>query len=53
MSGYHEPEIVTRIDKRHHAGLIVASEDGGRVSALLDSYVKRFYADFLTTGAAD
>jgi biotin carboxylase len=49
LSGYDEPEIVTRIDKRHHAGLIVASEDGGRVSALLDSYVKRFYDDFHAT----
>jgi biotin carboxylase len=46
MSGYNEPEIVMRIDKRHHAGLIVASEDGARVSDLLDTYVKRFYADF-------
>jgi biotin carboxylase len=46
MSGYQDPEIVMRIHKRHHAGLIVASDDGGRVAHLLDAYVQRFYSDF-------
>jgi biotin carboxylase len=46
MSGYMEPEIVNRIRKHHHAGVIVASPDEQRVRALLDSYVTRFYADF-------
>ena len=46
MSAYTDPEIVTRIRKRHHAGLIVASPDAGRVGMLLDSYTQRFYADF-------
>jgi biotin carboxylase len=46
MSAYDAPEIVTRIQKRHHAGLIVASTDERRVGHLLDEYVDRFYADF-------
>jgi biotin carboxylase len=46
MSAYTEPEIVTRLRKHHHAGVIVASPDEQRVRALLDSYVTRFYADF-------
>ena len=46
MSAYDDPEIVTRVKKRHHAGLIVASDDGERVRQLLDSYPPRFYADF-------
>jgi biotin carboxylase len=46
MSGYAEPEIVNRIRKHHHAGVIVASPDEQRVRALLESYVTRFYADF-------
>jgi biotin carboxylase len=46
MSGYTDPEIVTRIRKHHHAGLIVASESADRVRTLLDSYVVRFRADF-------
>jgi hypothetical protein len=46
MSAYTEPEIVTRLRKHHHAGVIVASPDEQRVRTLLDSYVTRFYADF-------
>jgi biotin carboxylase len=45
-SGYTDPEIVLRIRKPHHAGLIVASETPGRVGTLLDLYVSRFQADF-------
>ncbi len=46
MSGYTDPEIVTRIRKRHHAGLIVAADSGSRVQELLQSYVSRFSQDF-------
>jgi biotin carboxylase len=46
MSGYTDPEIVTRIRKRHHAGLIVASPNEARVRTLLDSYRERFRRDF-------
>ena len=46
MSAYTDPEIVTRIRKQHHAGLIVASPNAARVTKLLDSYTGRFYTDF-------
>jgi biotin carboxylase len=46
---YNESEIVMRVHKRHHAGLIVASADPHRVRQLLDSYVDRFRADFHAT----
>jgi biotin carboxylase len=46
MSGYTDAEIVTRIRKRHHAGVIVAANSEDRVRLLLDSYVDRFRADF-------
>ena len=46
MSAYTDDEIVYRVRKRHHAGLIVRSTDPDRVTALLDSYVTRFYQDF-------
>ncbi len=49
LSRYNDPEIVLRIRKPHHAGLIVASDDEGRVRALLDTYVERFYTDFYAT----
>ena len=46
MSGFGDPEIVLRVDKRHHAGLIVAADQESRVCELLDSYVGRFQRDF-------
>jgi CRP-like cAMP-binding protein len=46
MSGYTDAEIVARIRKRHHAGLIVASGSEERVRQLLESYVDRFRTDF-------
>jgi biotin carboxylase len=45
-AAYDEPEVVTRIRKRHHAGLILASGNARRVTELLDRYAVRFYADF-------
>ncbi len=47
MSGYTDPEIVYRVHKKHHAGLVVASEDPQRIEALLDEYVRRFSEEFL------
>lgn len=52
MTAYDDPEIVMRVDKRHHAGLIVASGDESRVRSLLDSYASRFYTDFHASAPA-
>jgi len=49
LQAYTDAEIMRRVDKRHHAGLIVAADDEGRVRELLDSYVTRFYQDFHTS----
>jgi biotin carboxylase len=46
LSGFSDPEIVTRIRKHHHAGLIVASPDCSRLAALLDDYTQRFTNEF-------
>jgi biotin carboxylase len=43
---YDDPEVVTRIKKRHHAGLILAAPNAQRITELLDSYAGRFYTDF-------
>jgi len=43
---YDDPEIVWRLKKRHHAGLIVASRDPARVKALLETYAARFREEF-------
>ncbi len=47
ISAYTDPEIVWRMDKKNHAGLIVAGDDPGRIEQLLGSYVQRFTDDFL------
>ncbi|HEV3468794.1 MAG TPA: hypothetical protein VG148_05700 [Pyrinomonadaceae bacterium] len=48
-SAYDDPEIVFRLDKRHHVGLVVASRDPRRVEELLQSYARRFLEDFSAT----
>jgi biotin carboxylase len=46
-SAYQDPEIVWRLNKKQHVGVIVASPDINRVSSLLESYSQRFADDFL------
>jgi biotin carboxylase len=46
-AGYDDPEIVYRVKKKHHAGLIVRSPKHARVSQLLDDYGRRFADDFI------
>ena len=45
-SSYNDPEIVYRVDKKHHAGLIVRSKSLERVQELLNQYSVRFAEDF-------
>lgn len=47
LGAYNDPEVVWRLHKKHHAGLIVASPDAARVENLLNSYAERFAQDFL------
>jgi biotin carboxylase len=49
MSGYTDPEIVTTIRKRHHAGLVFSARDPQRIEALIADYTQRFYRDFFAT----
>jgi len=48
-SSYDDPEIVWRLNKPSHVGLIVRADDPSRVEQLLDAYARRFAADFLAT----
>lgn len=45
-SAYTDPEIVFRMDKPHHVGLVVRSPSLERVRELLDIYAGRFAQDF-------
>ena len=47
LSAYNDPEIVWRLPKPHHAGVIVASPDAARVEQLINAYAGRFAQDFL------
>src|SRR5262249_5608784 len=49
LSAYTGSETMTRIRKRHHAGMIVRSPDAARVESLLSNYTARFTQDFLAT----
>ncbi len=48
-AAYNDPEIIYRVSKYHHAGLIVKSASAERVQSLLDAYAPRFAQDFLAT----
>ncbi len=45
-AAYDDPEIVMRMEKRHHVGFVVASPDLARVETLLAEYARRFADDF-------
>ncbi|OQY97105.1 MAG: ATPase, partial [Chloroflexi bacterium UTCFX4] len=47
LSAYNDPEIVWKLKKEHHAGLIAQSQDNARVLELLNQYGERFAQDFL------
>jgi biotin carboxylase len=49
ISGFDAPEIVYRIKKFHHAGLIVRSESSERVRELLEEYSNEFARRFLAS----
>jgi biotin carboxylase len=48
-SAYCETEIVWRLNKRYHAGLIVQAPEPERVEQLLAEYASRFNDDFCAT----
>lgn len=51
LSAFADPEVVWRLVKRHHAGLIVASPSRARVSDLVEQYARRL-ADGYSTSIA-
>ena len=45
-SAYNDPEVVQRLMRHHHAGLILKSPSAERIVSLIDSYTDRFLTDF-------
>jgi biotin carboxylase len=50
-SAYNDPEIVWRLEKKHHVGFLAASPDYERVQRLIAEYVPRIAADFTAVEA--
>jgi biotin carboxylase len=46
-ASFTDPEIVVRVKKHHHAGLIVRSERAERVRTLLERYAEQFTQEYL------
>jgi biotin carboxylase len=47
LSSYDAPEVVVRIQKHHHAGVIVVTPDSHRLDHLLTEYAGRFQHEFM------
>ena len=50
-SSFADPEIVWRMNKRHHIGMIVRAPAHARVQELIASYVPRIGAEFTAVEA--
>jgi biotin carboxylase len=46
LSGFTDPEIVLRLHKPHHAGILLQSGSEERLLTLLDTYAQRFLDEF-------
>lgn len=46
VSGFTEPELVWRLNKKNHVGFVVRSSEYERVGQLLDEYAERVRRDF-------
>jgi hypothetical protein len=46
LSGYTDEEIVMKLHKSHHAGILLRSKEEKRTKSLLESYAVRFLEDF-------
>jgi biotin carboxylase len=46
IGSYDTPEVVKRLNRHHHAGLIVCANSAERVEALVDEYSDRFLEEF-------
>ncbi len=51
-SWFPEPELVWRLQKRHHVGLIVKSREYSRVNELLDIYTARVRSEYHASAPA-
>jgi len=46
MAPFNDPEVVWRMDKKQHVGVIVASESSDRILEILDKYAGIIARDY-------
>lgn len=51
-SAYNDPELVWRMEKKHHVGFVIASPSYERIQYLLEQYLERVCEDFLAIAPA-
>ena len=49
LDNYNEKEIVWKLHKKYHAGLVFSSSKIEKINSLMEEYTKRFYNDFFTS----
>ncbi|MGB5892875.1 MAG: ATP-grasp domain-containing protein [Ignavibacteriaceae bacterium] len=49
LTNYNDLEVIWKLNKRFHAGLIIRSDKPEKVEELLNNYTERFYNDFFAT----
>ncbi|GAB4287564.1 MAG: ATPase [Ignavibacteriaceae bacterium] len=49
LSSFEDKEVLWRLKKPFHAGLIISSDDENRIGELMKNYIKRFYEEFFTS----
>ncbi len=49
LDNYNEKEIVWKLQKKYHAGLVCAADSFEKVNELLQNYTEKFYNDFFTS----
>ncbi len=46
LSGFDAPEVVRRLEKYHHAGLLLQADSAERIEMLVEQYSQRFLDEF-------
>ncbi|MCB9209213.1 MAG: ATP-grasp domain-containing protein [Ignavibacteriales bacterium] len=49
LNNYNNDEVVWKLNKKFHAGLVLVSKEYKKMKELSDSFIERFYKDFFTT----
>lgn len=46
LNNYNNDEVVWKLNKKFHAGLVLVSKEYKKMKELSDSFIERFYKDF-------